>query len=352
MNTNTMTCGLDGGIRKFAAVGTNRMVPACFPSAVARGRTLNPLAPEQETDICLEWNGEPWVIGPAALAEHGATVARSGETKQWFLSQEYLLMALAAISRITAGHVAVDLWVGVPLLYYDKQFNAALAAHLAGQHTITHRPRDGSGRRQTITVETVHVRPQTFAAVMPYVATAKGEVVKNDYSRGRTLVWNIGSGTTALFAFDGSAGAFRPVAQVCQPVGGWQVVKAVREKLVKRFPNLDRNPDHVFEAYTLAGKLFYNHDVDIRPEIAEAKAAVWPRLAEQAAKFAGDDAGEYNKVVGVGGGPLLFRPEIGGFWPRLEIPNGKGDFGGAVGCPDPVMAAALGLYLLGTRNRG
>jgi len=121
-------------------------------------------------------------------------------------------------------------------------------------------------------------------------------------------------------------------------VGGWDLVRAVREWLSRKYPGLDDLRDHVLAEAIQARELhFYGEPVADFPALVDALASDLAGQVIAEASHLWNGGATLDAVLVTGGGALLLGDAIRKHWRHARL------------VPDPVNANAVGYWKFARR---
>lgn len=252
------------------------------------------------------------------------------EDRRWIESQDWLTLFLAAVTELTPASVQLDLVTGLPVAYYDDKEKAV--ERLIGEHRVQREGRNA----QTVTVRNVRCIPQPFGTLLAEVLNDDGQIINPTLARGNIGVIDIGGKTCNLLSVNKLTEIARETASV--NVGGWTLVRAVRDWLSREQPGLDDLRDHqIAEAIKARSIRAYGETVTAFPQvIAEMGAELAAQIIAQASQL-WNGAAILDAILVTGGGALLLGDAIKAHWKHARIVS------------DPVFANATGYYRLARR---
>lgn len=269
------------------------------------------------------------LVGEAAVSQSRFLNRR--EDRRWIESQDWLTLFLAAVTELTPASVQLDLVTGLPVAYYDDKQIAV--DRLIGEHHVQREGRNA----QTITVRNVRCIPQPFGTLLAEVLNDDGQIVNPTLARGNVGVIDVGGKTCNLLSVNKLTEISRETASV--NVGGWTLVRAVRDWLSREQPGLDDLRDHHLAAAIRERAIrAYGEPVVAFPRIiAEMAAELAGQIIAQASQLWNGGA-TLDAILVTGGGALLLGDAIRAHWKHARV------------VADPVFANATGYYRLARRS--
>lgn len=326
-----MFAGIDLGYNAVKAVGDKAR--CAFPSAVG--------TPDRAR-FSLKGNGAGAIAGAIVLlepehvlvGEEAVTQSRfltRREDRRWIESGEWYSLFLAALTELTPATVAdVALVTGLPVAFYDDK--DAVAARLVGEH----RPQREGRRAQVLRVTQARVIPQPFGSLLAAVLDDRGGIADQTLAKSAVGIIDVGGKTCNLLSVNRLSEIGRETASV--NVGGWDLVRGVRQWLSQHYPGLDDLRDHALAGAIQARELrYYGEPVSDFPAVVEAQAADLAGQVIAEASHLWNGGATLDAVLVTGGGALLLGEAIRKHWKHARIVS------------DPVNANAIGYWKLAKR---
>lgn len=253
------------------------------------------------------------------------------EDRRWIESDDWLALVYAALTEITTAHFAqFDIVTGLPVAFYDDK--QTIIDRLTGEHRIRREGRDA----QTLRVNNVRVIPQPFGTLLAQVLDARGQIVDAQLARGTTGVIDVGGKTCNLLSATKLTEISRETASV--NVGGWTLVRSVRQWLSTNAPGLDDLRDHQIAAAIQAREIrAYGQPVAEFPAVVDALAEDLAGQIVAEATQLWNGGAILDAILITGGGALLLGDHIRNHWPHAQV------------VADPVYANVTGYYRLAQR---
>lgn len=318
-----MNIGLDIGYSATKAVWGLRRVT--FPSAV--GTPDRPRFSLGENHAIILTYPERVQVGEAAVQQ--SRFLKRREDRRWIEGDEWYALFLAALTELTDATVAeVRIVTGLPVAFFDDR--KTLRDRLLGEHRVQ---REGR-RAQVFRVVDCHVIPQPFGILLAVALDDRGRIADTALASGVVGVLDIGGKTTNLLAVHRLNEIRRETASV--NVGAWDAVRAVREWLAERCPELDLRDHQVIEAVIARQVRYYGSPVDLSDAIDAALEPLADEVVAAASQLWNGAAGLDAILVG-GGGALLLGPYIQRHFRHARV------------VPDAVFANALGFWRFAQR---
>jgi len=320
-----LNIGIDIGYSAVKAVSGERRVT--FPSIVGTP-DLARFGLSEGQEIVLATANGPVLVGQGAV-EQSRFVNRR-EDRAWIESDEYYTLFLAALSELSgATSVDVTLITGLPVAFYSDH------AHLAGiLHSEHHIARTGR-RAQLIRVLDCRVIPQPFGALLSAALDDRGRLVNHDLA-GRVGVIDIGGKTTNILSVSRLRELARETASLS--LGGWDIVRAVRESLAVRCPGLDLRDHQLVEAIAARQVSYYGEVLDLGPVVETILDPLAEQIIAQATQLWNGGAA-LDAILVAGGGALLLGKRILRHFRHARLVD------------DPIFANAIGYWKLAMRTQ-
>ncbi len=322
-----MHTGIDIGYNAVKHItSTTRL---SFPSAVGTpDRARFSLNGASEHAIVLT---QPTHVLVGAEAVNQSRFLNRREDRRWIESDEWLTLFLAAITETsTANCVPLDVVTGLPVAFYDDK--NVVAQRLLGDHQVRRETRNA----QTVRVNNVRVIPQPFGTVLAEVLGPTGQIADAQLARANVGVIDVGGKTCNLLSVNRLTEVARETASV--NVGGWTLVRAVRDWLAGSYPGLDDMRDHQLAEAIQARELrYYGAPLNDFPARIAAIAADLARQVIAEASHLWNGGAILDAILITGGGALLLGDAIRAYWRHARV------------VADPIYANAVGYYHLARR---
>ncbi|MBN2390989.1 MAG: ParM/StbA family protein [Anaerolineae bacterium] len=325
-----MQTGIDIGYNATKAVAAQRR--ATFPSAVGTpDRARFSLNGKGEDALVLV---APAHVLVGAEAIHQSRFLHRREDRGWIQSDEWLTLFLAALTELTSGTaVDVDVVTGLPVAFYTDK--ALVQERLLGEHRVQREGRRG----QVLRVANVRVIPQPFGSLLAEVLDDRGQIRRNDLAQAAVGLIDIGGKTCNLLSVNRLAEIGRETASV--NVGGWTLVRAVRQWLSQHYPGLDDLRDHPLAAAIQQRNLrYYGEPIAEFAAVVDDLAADLTQQILSEASHLWNGGATLDALLITGGGALLLGDHIRQHWPHAQI------------VAEPVYGNAVGYWKLARRLWG
>ncbi len=325
-----MYTGIDIGYNATKAVTERRRTT--FPSVVG--------TPDRAS-FALNGNGDQALVlvAPthALVGEEAVNQSRflnRREDRRWIESDEWLTLFHAALTELTpATAVDIDLVTGLPVAFYSDK--TQVQERLLGEHRVQREGRRG----QLLRVTNARVIPQPFGSLLAEVLDEHGQIQRSDLAHAAVGLIDIGGKTCNLLSVSRLSEIGRETASV--NVGGWTLVRAVRQWLAQSYPGLDDLRDHQLAAAIQARSIRYYGE-----PVADFATVVDELAADLAGQILGEASHLWNggatldAIRITGGGALLLGEHIQRHWPHAQV------------VAEPVYGNALGYWKLARRLWG
>jgi plasmid segregation protein ParM len=324
-----MYAGIDLGYNATKAVSGDRR--ASFPSAVGTPDRARFSLNGAGRDALILTEPAHVLVGEEAVQQ--SRFLNRHEDRRWIESDDYLTLFLAAVTEMTKGSVELDLVTGLPVAFYEDK------GRLADRLTGTHRVQREGRRAQSIRVGHVRVIPQPFGSLLAAVLDAGGQIADAGLAKSNVGVIDVGGKTCNLLSVNRLSEIARETASV--NVGGWNLVRAVRDWMSREYPGLDDLRDHrLAEAIQAREIRYYGEPVAEFPQVVDDLAADLARQIIAEAGHLWNGGATLDAILVTGGGALLLGEHVRRHWQHAQI------------AADPVYANALGYWKLARRLFG
>lgn len=316
-----MDLGLDIGYShtKFVSRQAAGMFPSVVGTADAGGFGL-----KEQSVIELE---KPFscLVGEAAVA-HSRFTDRS-EKRDWWQSDEWRALFLAALTEVTVAHGAeVNLVLGLPVAYYEHDKDE-LKKSVIGIHRVKRAGREA----QTFSVTRAVVIPQPFGILCAECLNKSGKVTNAALAASKAGVIGVGGKTTNVLSVNALQSVIRETASV--NVGAWDAVRAVRDLLLGEYPDLDMRDHEIAEAVHKGEVSYYGETHGISDAVSAILRPMAQSVLSEASQLWNGGAALSSILIGGGGGALL-APYITARFPHARLVD------------EPQTANARGYYYL------
>ena len=322
-----MRAGLDVGysyVKAIAGAGTSKPRQVIFPSVVG---TLE----KARFGVHDEESGSTTFLAMPKQVQIGSGAVRQSrfisgrEDRAWVESEEWYLLALAALSGLTkATKARFTVVTGLPVAFYARD-KSLVRARLLGEHKVQHEGRS----MQSLHVTTLKVIPQPFGALLASVMDDRGRIVDEELAGSSVGVIDVGGKTTNFLSAENLTELRKETASI--NVGIWDTVRAIRGWLADNCPDLDLRDHEIVDALTAREVSYYGEPVDLSRVADGVLASLADQVLAEASKLWDGGAG-LSAVLLTGGGALLLSPFI------------RAHFRHAYTVDDPVFANTRGFY--------
>lgn len=325
-----MYTGIDIGYNATKAVNEHRRTT--FPSVVGTPDRANFAINGNSLAALVLAAPTHALVGEEAV--HQSRFLNRREDRRWIESEEWLTLFYAALTELTsATSVDIDLVTGLPVAFYSDK--AHVQERILGEHRIQREGRRG----QLLRVTNARVIPQPFGSLLAEVLDEHGQIQRSDLAHAAVGIIDIGGKTCNLLSVNRLSEIGRETASV--NVGGWTVVRAVRQWLTQAYPGLDDLRDHQLAAAIQARSINYYGE-----PVADFASVVDDLTADLAGQILGEASHLWNggatldAIRLTGGGALLLGTHIQRHWPHAQV------------VAEPVYGNALGYWKLARRLWG
>ncbi len=128
------------------------------------------------------------------LAESESRVRQFTLDHAQMVSQQFKILALAAISQIAPSRVPMNVVTGLPVGHYI-QFRNRLSEALTGDHTIIIHE-EGKEREVVLSIKRVRTIPQPYGSLVDFLFREDGSLLRTDLAKEKIGVVDIGFKTT------------------------------------------------------------------------------------------------------------------------------------------------------------
>lgn len=322
-----MYTGIDIGYNATKAVTDKRR--ATFPSAVGTPDRARFALNSGNTPAIVLTAPQHVLIGDEAVLQSRFLNRR--EDRRWIDSPEWLTLFLAALTELTPGTlVDVEVVTGLPVAFYSDR--EQVQQRLLGEHRVQREGRRG----QLLRVANVRVIPQPFGSLLAEVLDERGQIQRADLAQAAVGLIDIGGKTCNLLSVSRLSEIGRETASV--NVGGWNLVRAVRQWLAQQYPGLDDLRDHQLAAAIQARTLrYYGEPVQDFPALVNDLSADLARQILSEASHLWNGGATLDTILITGGGALLLGEHIRQHWSHAQVVS------------DPVYGNAVGYWKLARR---
>jgi plasmid segregation protein ParM len=248
------------------------------------------------------------MVGDTAVT-HSRFVNRR-EDRHWLKSDAYYHLFLAALTELTPSSVGMEIVTGLPVDYY-LQDRDEMRDLFMGQHWI----RRGE-KAQTITVTRVRVIPQPFGSLLSVGLGRNVRIQNNDYVNGNVGVIDVGGKTTNLLSVYKLQEIARETASV--ELGGWDIVRGVREVLEAGFPELRLRDHEVGQIIKQGWVRYYGQKHSVSELFEPVLEPMADQVVAQASQLWGS-AARLDEILLTGGGSHMLANYIGRHFSHVSV---------------------------------
>lgn len=282
----------------------------------------------------LLYEGERFFFGDSAVDDSRLVTRR--EDRHWIESDVYNKLIVAGLYSVVQDESVVNSMMigrvfplvvsGLPVAYYsdkDKLIKTLCKPFVFSSNRNTY----------SVIIKEARVVPQPFGTIFDYLLDEDGEFKNGEDSLKTIGVIDIGGKTTNILVAKKLSEQNRYTTSV--NYGGWDVVRAVREYILKEHEIEIR--DHEVARMLSTGELIaYGSSIDVKSPIHDAIAPVYAGIRAELSRIWNNGA-MIDKILITGGGSLFLGQQIKELYPQSEI------------VADPVFSNASGYYKFACR---
>lgn len=313
-----MNVGLDLGYSSTKVVSGDRR--SKFPSVVGTPDKARFSFSEDGAGILLV-SPSHVLIGEEAVRQ--SQFAPRWEDRDWIRTDEYYCLALTAMTEMTkASSADMRIVTGLPIAFYSDR--DTVKEVLLGEH----KPQREGRWSQVFRVSEVRVIPQPFGCLLSEALDDHGTIANANLLNGEVGIIDVGGKTTNLLSVSEAREIAPETASVS--LGAWDVVRAVREWLLKN-SKLDPR-DHKIEKAIIAREIKERgQPIDLSDVIDSILVPMSKEVIAKATQlWNGGDA--LDAILVCGGGAHLLGSAIKARFPHARVVH------------EPVYANALGYW--------
>ncbi|MCS7226785.1 MAG: ParM/StbA family protein [Gloeomargarita sp. SKYB31] len=321
-----MNIGLDVGYSHTKAVTGDRP-PIIFPSVVGTPDKAR-FSLTTENGIVLTY---PRHVQVGAGAVTQSRFLQRREDRHWVESEEWLDLALAALTELTTATFSeLRIVTGLPVAFFADR--KVVRDRLLGTHKVQREDRHA----QTFRVVDCAVIPQPFGTLLAATLDDRGRIANQALAAGTVGVIDIGGKTTNLLSVNRLTEISHETASV--NVGAWDAVRAVQSWLADRYPGLEElRPHQVIDVIISRQVKYYGQTVNLGALVEETLEPLADQILAEASQLWNGGA-TLDAILVTGGGALLLGQYI------------RRHFRHAMTVEDPVFANARGYWRLAQRR--
>lgn len=328
-----MKLGIDIGYNAVKAFdGIHQVVtfPSVVGTADASRFTAGGIAStkHQQIEMC---DNTKWMYGDEAV-EMSRMVMRP-EDRSWYNTSEYHILLTAAIRdtlRDTILKKDEKLYVvtGLPVMFYDDR--KELEEVFMTDHCFI----QDNGHAFAYPMGGCRVIPQPFGSLIDMALDMDGDVKDAVIARGTVGVIDCGGKTTNFL----TASKMREVARLTTSInmGGWDIVRAVRERLNVIYPSLDIRDSLIAESIIRGSIKIYGEYNSIQDESFKAILPFADMIVATATQLWNSGA-TLDRIILTGGGAQFVYNLIKSKYPHAHMVE------------NPVVANVMGYYKFAKR---
>jgi len=320
-----MNIGLDIGYSATKAVSSGRR-RVTFPSVVGTpDRARFSLNGADSSIVLIE--PDHVQVGEGAIVQSRFLHRR--EDRRWIESDEWYLLALAALTELTSAKRAeLRIVTGLPVAFYDDR--QMVLDRLLGHHRAQREERNA----QSLQVVEAKVIPQPFGALLAGCLDDNGRITDTELATGAVGVIDVGGKTTNLLSVNRLSEIGRETASV--NAGAWDAVRGLRSWLDTQYPDLELRDHQVVEAIIARQVKYYGESLDLSRQVEDVLEPLAEQVLAQATQLWNGGAA-LDAILVSGGGALLLGPLIRRHFRHARVVE------------KPVWANALGFWRFAER---
>ena len=248
-------------------------------------------------DVVLKDEAGQWVVGETALNQ--ARFLKRREEADWYRSDDYRRLMLASFAQASRSKgLRLLVVTGLPVSYYQAG-KEEVEALFSG----THRVELLDGPAQRIEVERCRVVPQPFGSAFALAMNDTGKIVDRHLAAGPTGVIDIGGKTTNLLQMSGFRDDSTRTTSI--NLGGWNLVRAIREQLKSDYPDLEAGDLELMEAIQNRQIWYYDRFIDLSQPVETLLAEMVGAIEASAGQLWQGGAHLRRLLITGGGANLL-----------------------------------------------
>lgn len=273
-----------------------------------------------------------WMYGSDAV-EMSRILSRP-EDRNWYNSKEYQVLLTAALRDILYNKTAdkkidnLNVVTGLPIMFYDDR--KQLQSIYEQEHSFI----DSDGNTVTYRISKCTVIPQPFGSLLNLALDGDGDVLDTTLARGTVGVIDCGGKTTNIL----TSSKMREVARLTTSVnvGGWDIVRAVRETLNLYHPEIDYRDSQI--ASIIVGNVIrkFGKDIDVTGIVNQAIVPFAETIIASATQLWNSGA-SLDRILLTGGASKFVYPFIVEKYPHVMMVD------------DPVACNVIGYYKFARR---
>lgn len=308
-----MKLGIDIGYNAVKAYdGIHKLIT--FPSVVGTADVSRFTAggiSHTNAQLIRMADGTRWMYGEEAL-EMSRIISRP-EDRSWYLSHEYHVLLTAALRDLLFNvqlkkNETLQIVTGLPVMFYNDK--KELEQIFVQDHGFL----DEEGNTITYSVSDCRVIPQPFGTLLNLALDTDGDIDDPELARGMIGVIDCGGKTTNLL----TSSKMREVARMTTSVnvGGWDIVRSVREKLNTYYPNLDLRDSEITKAIIEHRVKMYGNDYSISEMCIESIEPFADTIIASATQLWNSGA-SIDRILLTGGASAFVYPFIKSKYPHV-----------------------------------
>lgn len=263
-----------------------------------------------------EFKGKKYILDPSGVSSGGRSSNR-------YLSDEYLLELLIALSQVIEERNVV-LTIGVPCRdFLNDSLRSKMIIKLVGQHKINVIKNDIL-KQMEINIQNVHVVVEPLGTLCDFVFDKELQIV-NSRNAYNYVVVDIGYSTTDILATKG--------LQVEKLAGDDIGCMDIVNNFVREINNSVKGTDYHFTYNDISDNISplirkYEQTFDFSSELQQVKENFVVEL-ENTIRRSGINLAHYDRIIYTGGGALALKNQINLrsnaiIYPNPQIANARG----------------------------
>lgn len=338
--------GLDLGYAYVKAVSRSRRV--MFPSVIGTPDVARfDLLGSGNLKKILDRDGHKYAYGSYAVSN--SRMVYRNEDRSWIESELYMDLFAASINELYSLEDTPDMFrsvaynayelpisgivTGLPVVYYsDKE---KLVDIMSKPTTV--KLHNHPGVTIKILPKSVRVIPQPFGTVLNEALDDNGQIRNSDMVSSMVGVIDIGGKTTNILGVKQLSDKTSKTTSV--NIGGWDIVRAVSERLASTYPDLTLIDSAVMVAMADGVLHYYGETKDISGIVEDCSAPIIDGIRAEVGKLWNRGA-EFDSILITGGGSRFVGKRLCEIFPQARMID------------EPNMSNVSGYYKLATRLFG
>lgn len=271
-----------------------------FPSVVGTPEKSQFSLSDSSIPNILSYRNQNYNYGNEALL-HSRITSRK-ETRNWFQSDQYMVLLNAALYRATKGKSNENLVVvtGLPVSFYESD-RKEMKTKFEGTHVVTMYQRPAV----QIRIKRCFVIPQVMGTLLDAALNDEGNIADIEIAMGRIGVIDIGGKTTnMLHAY--KLGDIHSET-IGLDIGGWDIVRAVRPLVEERTPDTAWSDHEIAKVVIDKSIRFKGENIDMAGEVDSILNPMAEKIADEANRLW---SGKIEQILLSGGGALMMGDRL------------------------------------------